>query len=60
MMAVRNVALFGSNLAGAAVAKKLHISLDTMIVINAGFTACVLVLVPFLPKALIQRRDGND
>lgn len=58
MMAVRNVALFGSNLAGAWAAEKYHVSFHTMLVINAAFTACVLFLVPYIPAALVARRDG--
>jgi hypothetical protein len=30
-----------------------------MLVLNAGFTALVLILVPFIPRALVARRDGE-
>ena len=58
MMAVRNVALFGSDWAGAQAAQSFHIPFNTMLIANAGFTACVLILVPFIPAALVAKRDG--
>ncbi len=59
MMAVRNFALFGSDYLGATAAKVLHITFNSMLLLNAGFTACVLILVPFIPAALVARRDGS-
>jgi hypothetical protein len=58
MMAVRNLALFGSDWAGSAYATAHNVPFDVMLVANAGFTACVLILVPFIPKSLVLHRDG--
>ena len=37
---------------------RLHVGFATLILINAGSTLAVLLFLPFLPAALLARREG--
>jgi len=56
MLSVRNVALFGADVVGSHLADNKW-PFSTLVYLNAGTTAIVLVLLPFLPAALMQSKD---
>lgn len=57
IMSVRNFAIFGADFLGSKLADDLHIKFNTMVLVNSGFTLFVLVLLPFLPAAIMQTKD---
>lgn len=57
MLSARNLAIFGADWLGAKSAKVYHLEFNTMVFINAGTTALVLVLLPFLPRLLLNSSD---
>jgi hypothetical protein len=36
-----------------------HVSFFSLVWLNAGTTAVVLLVIPFLPRMLMNRRDGE-
>jgi hypothetical protein len=56
MLSVRNVALFGADIVGSHLADNKW-PFSTLVYLNSGTTAIVLVLLPFLPAALMQSKD---
>ena len=59
MMSVWNLTAALSDLAGAYLHDRFHLSILQLVWLNAGTTALVLVAVPLLPAALMRRRDGE-
>jgi predicted MFS family arabinose efflux permease len=59
MMSVRNGALAVSDIAGSWLIEQHHVSFFSLVWLNAGTTALILVVVPFLPRQLIDRRDAG-
>jgi len=57
MMSVRNAALAVSDIVGSWLIEQHHVSFFSLVWLNAGTTALVLLAVPFLPRDLIDRRD---
>jgi len=58
MMSVRNGALAVSDIFGSWLIERHHVSFFSLVWLNAGTTALVLLAVPFLPRQLIDRRDA--
>jgi len=58
ILSIRNFALFGADYVGSYFADKMHIAFNTMVWVNAGTTLFVLVLLPFLPAAVMRSRDA--
>jgi MFS family permease len=56
MLSVRNIALFGADVVGSYLADHKW-SFSNLVYLNAGTTAIVLVLLPFLPAALMRTKD---
>jgi hypothetical protein len=56
MLSVRNAALFGADVVGSHLADNKW-PFSTLVYLNSGTTAIVLVLLPFLPAALMQSKD---
>jgi hypothetical protein len=56
MLSVRNVALFGADIVGSHLADNKW-PFSTLVYLNSGTTAIVLLLLPFLPAALMQSKD---
>jgi hypothetical protein len=56
MLSVRNVALFGADIVGSHLADQ-HWPFASLVYLNAGTTAIVLLLLPFLPLALMRSKD---
>jgi MFS family permease len=57
MMSARNVSLYGADKLGAVCSDKYHVSWNTMVIINAATTAIVLIILPFMPRRIMQSRD---
>jgi predicted MFS family arabinose efflux permease len=57
ILSIRNIALFGADVVGSYLADH-HWPFAHLVYLNAGTTAIVLVLLPFLPSALMRSRDG--
>ena len=59
MMSVRNFGIAMSDVIGSKLMDQAHFSFATLVLINAGTTAAVLLFVPALPKALVLRKEGE-
>src|SRR5881628_3270010 len=57
MMSVRNAALAVSDIFGSWLIERHQVSFFSLVWLNAGTTALVLLAVPFLPRGLIDRRE---
>jgi predicted MFS family arabinose efflux permease len=57
ILSFRNAALFGADIVGSYLADHKW-AFSQLVLLNAGTTAMVLVLVPLLPAALMQSRDA--
>ena len=60
MMSVRNFGIAMSDVIGSKLMDQAHFSFATLVLINAGTTAAVLLFVPALPKALVLRKEGQQ
>jgi MFS family permease len=58
MLSIRNVALFGADIVGSHLADHGW-RFRNLVYLNAGTTAIVLVLLPFLPAALMRSKDES-
>ena len=59
LMSVLNLTAALSNLAGSWLYEHLHWNFKNLVWLNAGTTALVLLIVPLIPAALMDRRDGD-
>ena len=59
MMSARNFALGGSDVIGSWLIDSHGWVFHELVWLNAGTTALVLVFIPFLPRAVMSRRDGQ-
>ncbi|HKW92708.1 MAG TPA: MFS transporter [Methylomirabilota bacterium] len=59
MMSVRNGALALSDIVGSMLIDQYRVSFFSLVWLNAGTTAVVLLVIPFLPHVLVNRRDGE-
>jgi Na+/melibiose symporter-like transporter len=57
MLSIRNVAGSGADIVGSHLADHKW-PFDSLVFLNAGTTAIVLLLLPFLPAALMRSKDG--
>jgi MFS family permease len=57
ILSVRNIALFGADVVGSHLADNQW-PFAHLVYLNAGTTAIVLVLLPFLPSALMRSKDA--
>ena len=57
ILSIRNVAVFGADIVGSYLADHKW-PFAHLVYLNAGTTAIVLVLLPFLPAALMRSRDA--
>ena len=58
MMSVRNLTMMGADVIGSSLMDRHHVSFFHLVWLNAGTTALVLVVIPFLPKILLESRDA--
>jgi len=57
ILSARNLALFGADKLGTQLQEQYKLPFSTMVYVNAGTTAFVLLLLPFLPAALMSSKD---
>jgi Major Facilitator Superfamily len=58
MLSVRNLAVFGADVVGSYLADH-NWSFSSLVYLNAGTTALVLLLLPFMPAALMRGKDSD-
>jgi predicted MFS family arabinose efflux permease len=59
MMSARNFALGGSDVIGSWLIDSRHWVFHELVWLNAGTTALILIFIPFLPRAVMSRKDGD-
>ncbi len=59
MMSVRNGSAALSDIIGSLLVDQYHVSFFSLVWLNSGTTALVLLVIPFLPRILMSRRDGE-
>jgi predicted MFS family arabinose efflux permease len=59
MMSVRNFGIAMSDVVGSKLMDQAHFSFSTLVLLNAGTTAAVLLFVPALPRAVVLRKEGQ-
>jgi predicted MFS family arabinose efflux permease len=59
MMSVRNGGQAISDIFGSWLIDQHHVSFFHLVWLNAGTTALILIVIPFLPAILIDRSDGS-
>jgi predicted MFS family arabinose efflux permease len=59
MMSVRNFALTANDILGSWLMDSRHWQFNKLVFVNAGTTACVLLLIPLLPKHILNRKEGD-
>jgi MFS family permease len=58
MMSVYNIAIMLSDIAGSWLFDHTGYNFHLLVWVNAGTTALMLLVIPFLPSVLMNRRDG--
>ena len=58
ILSIRNVALFGADVVGSYLVDHKW-PFSHLVYLNSGTTAIVLILLPFLPAALMRSKDGT-
>jgi predicted MFS family arabinose efflux permease len=59
MMSVRNFGIGMSDVIGSMLMDQFHIVFNSLVVVNAVLTLLALVFLPILPRAIIDRREGE-
>ena len=59
MMSARNFALGGSDVIGSWLVDSRGWVFHQLVWLNAGTTALILLFIPFLPRAVMTRKDGD-
>jgi hypothetical protein len=59
MMSARNFALGGSDLVGSWLIDSQGWVFHQLVWLNSGTTALILLFVPFLPRVILNRKDGE-
>jgi hypothetical protein len=59
MMSARNLALGGSDVIGSRLVDSHGWVFHQLVWLNAGTTALVLLFIPFLPRSIMRRKDGD-
>lgn len=59
MMSVRNFGIALSDVLGTKLLDQYHFEFNTLVGINAATTAVILLFVPFLPKIIMNRKEGQ-
>jgi predicted MFS family arabinose efflux permease len=59
MIALWNIGLSLSDIIGSALFEKYGLTFMNLVWVNAGTTALVLVVIPFLPGRLVDKKEGE-
>jgi predicted MFS family arabinose efflux permease len=57
LLSGRALALYGADYLGSMLADRAHWSWNSMVILNGTSTAVVIVLLPFVPKAILASKD---
>jgi MFS family permease len=60
MIALWNIGLSLSDIIGSALFEKYNLTFMNLVWVNAGTTALVLVVIPFLPRRIVDRKEGES
>jgi len=60
MMSIRNFGIAMSDVIGSKMMDQYHFSFDSLVIINAATTTVILLFIPFLPKDIILRKEGEQ
>lgn len=59
MMSVRNFGIALSDVLGTKLLEEYHLPFNTLIWVNAGATFIILFFIPFLPRPVMSRKEGE-
>ncbi len=59
MMSMRNAMIGGGDVLGSWLTDTKHVSFSNLVYLNAGTSALVLLIIPVLPRLIMNRRDGD-
>lgn len=59
MMSVRNFGIGISDVIGTKLMDQAHWSFNTLVLVNAATTLLVLAFIPFLPRVIMSRKEGE-
>ncbi len=59
MLSIRNLSLNLSDVVGSRLFEHFHLTFKNLIWLNAGSTALLLLIIPFLPRVMMRSRDGE-
>jgi hypothetical protein len=59
MMSVRNFGIALSDVIGSQMMDEFHVSFNSLVIINGLTTLAVLGFAPLLPRAIVNRREGE-
>jgi carbon starvation protein CstA len=59
MMSIRNFGISMSDVVGSKMMDQYHFSFDSLVIINAATTTVILLFIPFLPREIILRKEGE-
>jgi hypothetical protein len=60
MIALWNIGLSLSDIIGSALFEKYNLTFMNLVWVNAGTTALVLVVIPFLPSRIVDKKEGES
>ena len=59
LLSMRNLALFGTDVLGSKLVDEYKVKFEQLVFLNSGSTLVVLLLIPFLPRALTAYKDAQ-
>lgn len=59
MMSLRNLALFSADWIGSWLVQSYRWAFSDLVILNAATTLLVLVVIPYLPAALVKKAEGE-
>lgn len=59
MMSIRNFGLALSDVVGSKMIDDFHVPFTTLVLINAATTAVIMLFIPFLPRVILNRKEGE-
>ena len=59
MMSIRNFGLALGDVIGSKMMDDCHWSFNSLVLINAATTAVIMIFIPFLPRSIMSRKEGE-
>jgi predicted MFS family arabinose efflux permease len=60
MLSFRNMALFGADYLGSLLSGAYKLPWSTMVIVNGTTTGVVILMLPFIPKAVLRSKDRES